>query len=1202
MNVCIANRGLSALKFIISMKEWLSNDPHAYNIRLFGFVTPTDISCRYKYITLLDTPIYTDNEKIYTDMDDIIKHCLKNGITHLFPGWGYLSENEVFVQKLHDAGIVFLGPTFDNMHAIGNKISCNYVAEKLGVPVLLWSGDKQLTTLSEIEGWCDKIGYPVMLKAGNSGGGKGIRIVRERRMCYEMWQEILQEVVEPMIYATKYIENASHLEIQIIGDGTDVINLHGRDCSTQRRNQKLIEECPIQKDADIIERIQTYAENITRHIGYRGLATVEFIYDQDTKQVYILEVNPRIQVEHIISEQLFGINLIKLLFQVSVGVKLSEIPELCNLNRDFTKHVLSVRINSENPYEDFRPTLGTIEDIDITYNRNSWGYFSVGGNSVISGSVDSQFGHLLAVGNTRDAAIRNMTNLIDILKIRGTIYNTASFLKQFINQPAFRENKHTTRYLNDITNTRTVNRKYAVSTTVVLGMLYNAIFTSIGNHALCLSQLERGHTYPLREQNKLHKSLIVFHNVLYEYEYIFEITGDIAKTCILRYNGKNYKFKFKYDNSAMTIILNTVFYTVAHSFNDVNQIELLINQQKYNFIRKIKDNQIISPVGGKVIECMFTNGDVVSEGITYIKIECMKMILSFKTEKSGVIHYTVRAGDVISSNQVIGKYITDTETVRYETNPSLLNNYIDVLSDKIDYIVRKNAKLANTTERIQSTEFDISDYPAFFSFEYTSLFTHKMDVGTKGWVVRAANITFVLVANDLKYKNGVFSHKEDDFFYHCLNHARTNKLPFVFIASNSGAEIRINENVKFAAKPFVRNDKLEYLYLDADEITKYENDVICEFRPEHGHYEIICVKNPGIINLDGSALLVSEMAKARLEIQTITFVVNRTVGVGAYLARLSERIVQRSDSCILLTGYQAINKVLGRDLYESNIQLGGTQIMANNGITHKVVDTTKDGLAYIKCLLSGFGNTNTIVPDLVRDMIDENTFLETMEDYARNVRTGRCLINGEKYGIVFATDGISDKIQPCDPADITTSNQTIKLSPNILYPETSYKIAKTIRDCNVEKIKLLIIADWRGFSGGTRDMYDNVLDFGSMIVSELGCYEHPITIYIPPGGQLRGGSMVVFSKSINRHKIKFYVSRTAKINVLEANATMELKYKKLDQDKYSSIHNIHDAKLMETIANRFVELNDCINPECKILNQYEIIIDGVCEPIDMKRI
>ena len=123
MNICIANRGLSALKFIISMREWLSNEPNAYNVRLFGFITPTDISCRYKYITLLDTPIYTDNEAIYTDMDDIIRNCQKNGITHLFPGWGYLSENEVFVQKLHEAGIVFLGPTFDNMHAIGNRQS-----------------------------------------------------------------------------------------------------------------------------------------------------------------------------------------------------------------------------------------------------------------------------------------------------------------------------------------------------------------------------------------------------------------------------------------------------------------------------------------------------------------------------------------------------------------------------------------------------------------------------------------------------------------------------------------------------------------------------------------------------------------------------------------------------------------------------------------------------------------------------------------------------------------------------------------------------------------------------------------------------------------------------------------------------------------------------------------------------------------------
>jgi acetyl-CoA carboxylase/biotin carboxylase 1 len=176
------------------------------------------------------------------------------------------------------------------------------------------------------------------------------------------------------------------------------------------------------------------------------------------------------------------------------------------------------------------------------------------------------------------------------------------------------------------------------------------------------------------------------------------------------------------------------------------------------------------------------------------------------------------------------------------------------------------------------------------------------------------------------------------------------------------------------------------------------------------------------------------------------------------------------------------------------------------------------------------------------------------------------------------------------------------MSPNILYPDTSYKIAKTIRDCNIENVPILIVADWRGFSGGTHDMFDNVLDFGSMIVSELAYYKNDVIIYIPPHGQLRGGSMVVFSKSINRENIKLFAAPTAKINVLEASATKELKYKASDKQKYASIHNITDDAMMETISNRFVELNDVINPEYKVLNQYEPIVDGILEPNELRTI
>jgi acetyl-CoA carboxylase / biotin carboxylase 1 len=705
-NILIANRGLTALKFILSMKEWLSetqleetqleetqlSGTH-YNVKMFGFVTPVDMTSKYKYITMLDQAIYTDNNSVYTNIDEIIHFCKEYKINCLFPGWGYLSENEHFVKALNKNGILFLGPTYENMCAIGNKISCNDVAEKLGVPVLPWSNNKQLTTIEEIEKWCDQIGYPVMLKAGNSGGGKGIRIVREKHNCYEMWQEILKEVVSPMIYATKYIENASHLEIQILGDGETSIHLHGRDCTTQRRNQKLIEECPIQKDKEIVDNIQNYAVKIANHIGYKGLATVEFIYDQDTKKVYILEVNPRIQVEHIITEQLFGLNLIKMLFLVSIGTKLHQIADLSGINYEYDKHIISVRINSENPYEDFRPTLGKISEIDITYNRKSWGYFSVANDAIISETVDSQFGHISAFGKDRISAIRNLTNLIDGLKIRGTIYNTAGFLKNFINDDIFKTNHHTTRFLNYSSNTQLFNTKYKNEYVVVLGMIYNSFYINDEREKECLKKLRQGHNYHLKELNQFSKAVIVFNNTLYEYEFLSEINTNIIKKYIIRYNGVCYTFSFKYEMGILNIVLDDNYmYSLIHSYHDDYQIEVLINQHKYNFVRKVRDNKINSPAGGKVIDLLFTNGDTVNAGDIFVKIECMKMILPFKIDKSGVIRYFVSIGDVVSSNQIIGE-IDEFSSVKHEylQNLNLMNGFC--VESKPNLVIDKNAKM-----------------------------------------------------------------------------------------------------------------------------------------------------------------------------------------------------------------------------------------------------------------------------------------------------------------------------------------------------------------------------------------------------------------------------------------------------------------------------------------------------------------------------
>jgi len=729
-------------------------------------------------------------------------------------------------------------------------------------------------------------------------------------------------------------------------------------------------------------------------------------------------------------------------------------------------------------------------------------------------------------------------------------------------------------------------------------MVYNAFFTNNTAEKECLEKLKHGHNYDLRELNRFQKGVIIHNNVLYPYEFLSEINTLNTKTYMIRYNGLCYTFTFKYEHNAISLLLNDYMYSIVHSYHDDNQIEILINQHKYNFIRRVKDNKINCPTGGKIIECLFTNGSMVNAGDIFVKIECMKMILPFKSDKTGNITYFVKPGDVVTTNQLIGE-VDESNTVKteYAQNLKLMQNFAPSTTSSLA-ICEQNGRLLNKISVGRQPEMDSLAIPAMFSPNYT-LIGEELRKGSNGYIVAD---TFVLLVNDLKHNNGVFSYTEDEYYFNCLRMARERKMPFVFVASNSGAEIKINETVKFAVQPHIVNGEFQYFFLDPEQYEKYKDEVIGDFRSAHNHYEIVCVNNPGVVNLDGSALLVAEMARARNEIMTITFVIDRTVGVGAYLARLSERIVQRSDSSILLTGYQSINKVLGKELYESNIQLGGPNIMANNGIAHKIVDTTVDGIEYIKQLI--FYNSsrisNTLVPPVIESIVDARSLCETMEQYAKNVVTGRCNINGQKFGIVYAVTELTEKKIPCDPADLNSSIRVEAVAPNILYPDTSYKIAKTIRDCNTEGIPIFIVADWRGFSGGTRDMYDNVLDFGSMIVSELAYYKQDVTIYIPPNGQLRGGSMVVFSKSINRDKIRFFASKSARINVLEPNATKELKYKTADKQKYASMYGIESDKMMEQISAKFVELNDCINPAYRVLNQYEAIVDQIIEPGDLK--
>lgn len=329
-------------------------------------------------------------------------------------------------------------------------------------------------------------------------------------------------------------------------------------------------------------------------------------------------------------------------------------------------------------------------------------------------------------------------------------------------------------------------------------------------------------------------------------------------------------------------------------------------------------------------------------------------------------------------------------------------------------------------------------------------------------------------------------------------------------------------------------------------------------------------------------MIAGETSQAYNEIYTVSLVTCRAVGIGAYLVRLGQRIIQVENSHIILTGASALNKVLGREVYTSNTQLGGTQIMYNNGISHEVVPDDFEGILMIlKWLAYVPSKINEKVPILlpifdpvdreieyfptkscdprwmlegkldskqkwISGFFDQNSFHEIMKPWAPTSICGRARLGGISIGCI-AVETRSVEVQiPADPANPDSDAKVVTEAGQVWFPDSAYKTSQAIKDFNREKLPLIIFANWRGFSGGMKDMYEQVIKFGAYIVDALREYTQPVLIYIPPNGELRGGAWVVVDPTINIRFMEMYADKDSRGGVLEAEGTVEIKYRNKD--------------------------------------------------------
>ncbi|KAJ1846800.1 acetyl-coenzyme-A carboxylase, partial [Coemansia sp. RSA 2703] len=388
-----------------------------------------------------------------------------------------------------------------------------------------------------------------------------------------------------------------------------------------------------------------------------------------------------------------------------------------------------------------------------------------------------------------------------------------------------------------------------------------------------------------------------------------------------------------------------------------------------------------------------------------------------------------------------------------------------------------------------------------------------------------------------------------------------------------------------------------YLYLTADDYAKLEareegrvRSVITEpVTLESGEvrHRLLTIVGAadglGVENLRGSGMIAGETARAYEDIFTVTLVTCRSVGIGAYLVRLGQRAIQNEGQPIILTGAPALNKVLGRDVYSSNLQLGGTQIMYKNGVSHLTAENDFSGICKIVRWL-GFvpavrgAALVPVAPALLGDpadrvigyeppagpsdprlflagaetdagwlsgFFDRGSFVETLGGWARTVVTGRARLGGIPMGVIAVEARTVENVIPADPANPASEEQVLQEAGTVWYPNSAFKTAQAIQDFNSgEQLPLMIFANWRGFSGGQRDMFFEVLKYGAYIVDALTKYRQPVFVYIVPGGELRGGAWVVVDPTINADMMEMYADEKSRGGVLEPEGIVEIKFRK----------------------------------------------------------
>ncbi|TKG95320.1 ATP-grasp domain-containing protein [Puteibacter caeruleilacunae] len=440
-SLLIANRGEIAIRIAKTAKKM--------GIKIHCIRTNREANALYlDYADEIITLEENSSGTIFLNVEELIQICKDNQIEAIHPGYGFLSESPYLASRCKDENIVFIGPDEKAIYTMGNKGMARKIASQSGIPVLEGSS-RNITKLEDACYWAKKIGFPVIMKAVAGGGGKGMRIVRSADELELMYKMVVNEAKtafnDDSLLMEKYVENPKHIEIQVLADQHgNAIHLYDRECSIQRKHQKLMEEAPSPAlSNELRTKMGEMALFLCKKINYHTLGTVEFLVDEELNY-YFLEMNTRVQVEHPVTESITGIDLIEQQIRTAVGEEL----QLKQADIAINGWAIELRINAEDVQTDFSPSPGIIDNMEFP----EWDFLRVDtgfeGGKLIPPSYDSMITKLIITGATREEVIANAIDVINNTSIKG-VKTTIPFFKSVLNHADFRNGSYNTSFISE---------------------------------------------------------------------------------------------------------------------------------------------------------------------------------------------------------------------------------------------------------------------------------------------------------------------------------------------------------------------------------------------------------------------------------------------------------------------------------------------------------------------------------------------------------------------------------------------------------------------------------------------------------------------------------------------------------------------------------------------------------------------------------